>query len=74
MAQWVFDALKEGLVTALVLCRWDIEAQFVVEVDTSDIGVGTVLSQRGGSDKSLNPCAYFLHPLTPPERNYDLGD
>lgn len=43
-------------------------------VDASDVGVGTVLSQRDPVDQKLHPCAFFSHRLTPAERNYDIGN
>ena len=52
----------------------DPEQQFVVEVDTSDVGVGAVLSQRSAIDQKLHPCAFFSRWLTPAERNYDIGN
>ncbi|XP_062872115.1 uncharacterized protein si:ch211-207e14.4 [Trichomycterus rosablanca] len=52
----------------------DPEEPFIVEVDASDVGVGAVLSQRGGPEKKLHPCAFFSHRLTPAERNYPVGD
>lgn len=33
--------------------------QFIVEVDTSDTGVGVVLSQRLSSDNKIHPCLYL---------------
>ena len=44
----------------------------MVEVDASDIGVGTVLSQRAAEDQKLHPCAFFSRRLSPAERNYDI--
>ncbi len=38
------------------------------------MGVGGILSQRSPSDERIHPCAYFSHRLTPPERNYDIGN
>ena len=47
---------------------------FIVEVDTSEAGIGTMLCQRTGTPPKLSPCAFFLKKLNPVERNYDVGD
>jgi hypothetical protein len=46
----------------------------IVEVDTSEAGIGAVLSQRSCTPPKLRPCAFFLKKLSPAERNYDVGD
>lgn len=45
-----------------------------MEADTSDIGVGAVLSQRDAVDHKLHPCAFFSRRLSPAEVNYDVGN
>ena len=47
-AEVAFSALNPRFATAPVLIMADPERQFVLEVDTSDTGVGAVLTQRGG--------------------------
>lgn len=37
----------------------------MVEVDTSEVGVGTVLSQCSLMDSKVQTCAYFSHRLSP---------
>ncbi|XP_026103014.1 uncharacterized protein LOC113074396 [Carassius auratus] len=73
-AQVAFDILKSRFVSAPVLLVPDPEAQFIVEVDASDVGVGAVLSQRSLHDGKLHPCAFFSRRLSPAERNYDIGN
>ncbi len=73
-AQEAFDNLKSRFISAPVLSIPDPERQFIVEVDASDVGVGTVLSQRSPRDGKVHPCAYFSHRLNPAERNYDIGN
>ncbi len=46
----------------------------MVEVDTSNDGVGVVLSQRSEKDDKLHPCAFLSRKLSPAERNYDVGN
>ncbi|XP_049322644.1 polyunsaturated fatty acid lipoxygenase ALOX15B-like [Astyanax mexicanus] len=43
-------------------------------VDSSEVGVGAVLSQQVGLDGRLHPCAYYSHCLSPVEQRYDVGD
>ncbi|KAI4898249.1 hypothetical protein NFI96_030537 [Prochilodus magdalenae] len=74
LAQNAFKELKIRFTTALLLTHPDPSRPFVVEVDASSVGVGAVLSQRGGENPKLYPVAYFSHKLTPAERNYGIGD
>lgn len=59
-AQEAFDALKSRFITAPVLSIPDPEQQFIVEVDASNVGVGTVLSQRSPKNGKVYPCAFSL--------------
>ncbi len=38
------------------------------------MGVGAVLSQSSSTDDKMHPCAFLSHRLSPPERNYDIGN
>ena len=71
-AQESFEALKTRFTTAPILQI--PERHFIVEVDVSGVGVGGILSQRSSSDQKVHPCAFFYCRLTPPERNYDIGN
>ena len=73
-SQRAFDHLKTLFTTAPILATPDISKQFIVEVDASEVCVGAILSQRSSSDGNVHPCAYFSHRLSPPERNYDVGN
>ncbi|KAK3544298.1 hypothetical protein QTP86_009135 [Hemibagrus guttatus] len=73
-AQVAFEALKKKLTSAPVLQMPNSRVQFIVEVDTSNTGVGAVLSQCSGLKGELHPCAYYSHWLIAPERNYEVGD
>lgn len=55
-----------------ILVQPDHSKQLIVEVDTSDSGVGAVLSQRSEGDGKLHLCAFFSRKLSPAERN-DVG-
>ena len=67
-ADVAFSRLKCLFSSAPVLAHPDSAAQFVVEVDASDTGVGAVLSQHSTSDRKLHPCAFFSRRLTGGEK------
>ncbi|KAK3531338.1 hypothetical protein QTP70_018138 [Hemibagrus guttatus] len=81
---WPVDLLTAGLnpgdcagVTkpmAPILRYPDPDLPFVVEVDASSSGIGSVLSQRHGVPGKLHPCAFFSRKLTAAETNYDVAN
>uniref|UniRef100_A0A3Q3GHN4 Gypsy retrotransposon integrase-like protein 1 n=1 Tax=Kryptolebias marmoratus TaxID=37003 RepID=A0A3Q3GHN4_KRYMA len=73
-AEAAFTQLKNLFANAPILIQPDPSKQFIVEVDASDTGVGAVLSQISSQDNKTHPCAFFSRRLSPPERNYDVGD
>ncbi len=73
-ADAAFSKLKSCFVSAPILVAPDPSRQFVVEVDTSEVGVGTVLSQRSSADYKMHPCVLFSHRLSNAERNYNIGN
>ena len=72
-AEAAFLELKLCFTSAPGLTQPDPELQFIVELDTSDSGVGAVLAQRSPSDQKVHPCAFFSYKLSPAERNFDIG-
>ena len=58
-AETAFLDLKKRFVSAPILIQPDPSLQFLVEADSSDTGVGAILSQRSPSDHKLHPCAFF---------------
>lgn len=54
-----FRDLKTRFTEAPILVQPDPKLQFIVKVDASDFGAGSVLSQRLAADKKLRPCAFF---------------
>lgn len=64
-AEIAFQTLKTALMTAPVLALPDYKAQFVVETDACDSGIGAVLSQKG------HPLAFVSRALGP--RNKGLS-
>ncbi len=53
------EELKTRFTSAPILRHPDPEKEFIVEVDASNTGVGTILSQRHGSPAKMYPCAFF---------------
>ena len=67
--QQSFDALKEALTNAPVLCIPNAaRGNFHVMCDASTVGLGATLFQRA-DDGELHPCAYISRALKPDERN-----
>jgi hypothetical protein len=73
-ADRAFCDLKYRFTIAPIMVHSDPSHQFKVEVDTSDVGVGAVRSQRSALDHKLHPCDFFSHHLNTMERNYDVGN
>ncbi|KAL0176565.1 hypothetical protein M9458_028895, partial [Cirrhinus mrigala] len=73
-AEVAFSNLKSRFVSAPILIAPDPSRQFVVEIDSSEVGVGAILSQRAPADDKVHPCTFFSHCLSPAERNYDIGN
>ncbi|KAL0161463.1 hypothetical protein M9458_045188, partial [Cirrhinus mrigala] len=71
-ASAAFTTLKQAFTQAPLLTHPDPDLPFVVEVDASTTGVGTVLSQNHSTPARLHPCAYFSRKLSSAERNYDI--
>ena len=73
-ADAAFQNLKRCFTSAPILTILDLQHQFVVEVDTSNKGVGAVFSQRSEPDGTMHPCAFLSRRLSKAERNYDVGN
>jgi hypothetical protein len=70
----VFRALKECITSALVLSLVDDTKPFHVQVDSSDVATGTVLSQQSEVDSKWHPVAYLSMSLSVVKRNYEIHD
>lgn len=57
---------------ALILTLANTMLQFFIKVDTSDLGVESVLSQR--SLKDNHPCAFFSPRLSLGKQNYTANE
>ena len=66
--QEVFDALKEALCTAPALGYPNFNREFILEIDASLKGLGTILSQQQ-KDGSIHVIAYASWSLCPSERS-----
>jgi hypothetical protein len=71
--QEAFDALKEALATAPVLCKPDFDKEWILEVDASNAALGAVLSQKQ-SDGTIRPTYFWSKQLNAAERNYSTTD
>lgn len=58
-----FVSSKAPFISAPVLNFPDLERQFRVEVDASNVGVGRLLSQRSAADQNIQFCSFFLSVL-----------
>ncbi|XP_061698186.1 uncharacterized protein LOC133512493 [Syngnathoides biaculeatus] len=72
--QVTFNRLKASFTAAPILIVPDPDRQFMVEVDSSNLGIGAILSQRSPKDGRIHPCVFLSRKLTLVERNYDVGD
>ena len=69
-----FTTLKHSFASAPMLYKLNSTRQFIVEVNTSDVGERAVLSQRSADTNQLHPCAFFSHRLWLAKSNYDVDD
>ena len=60
--------MKTLLATAPILANPDFTAEFILDTDASNHGIGAVLSQV--KDGIAHPVAYASRTLTKAERNY----
>lgn len=64
-----FCQLKQKLSSRPCLAAVDFSLPFILTVDSSGLGVGSILSQVG-RDGTERPCAYASRVLTPAEEKY----
>ena len=75
--QEAFDNLKEKLISAPILGRFDPSRQTILRTDSSGIGIGATLSQIIPSEeKKDKECtiAYYSRVLQPHEYNYGITE
>ena len=66
-----FKAFKRTCLNTPVMAFADFSKPFLLETDTSKLGLGAVLSQKQ-TDGQYHLLAYMSHPLTVHEYNYHL--
>lgn len=64
----VFTKLRERFTSTLILTILDRSRQFIVEVDTTSMGVGDILSLRFVHDNKLHPAPFSPTNSFPPKR------
>ena len=67
-----FQDLKSRLIKAPILTYPDYSKEFFLACDTSDVGIGAVLFQKG--KERLMPIAYASRTLNPTERHYSVTE
>lgn len=71
-AESAFLELKSALTSAPVLACPDFSLPYIVHCDSSDVGVGGMLTQV--FDGEEHPIAYYSRSLNKPERNYSATE
>ncbi len=76
--QWVFESLRDKMVSKPVLQQPDFNKTFYLQTDTSKYGVGAILSQdsdtKGTMPRRQHPIMYYSNTFLPTEQNYNTYD
>ena len=72
-AQEAFNLLKEAFTMAPVLTHWILDWPIIIETDTSDYALATILSIVA-EDGELHPMAFHSQSFSTTELNYDVHD
>lgn len=70
--QQAFERLKQMMMGEPILKIADMEKEFTLTTDASDIALGAILQQDFGN--GLQPIAYHSRKLKPAEKNYTVGE
>jgi hypothetical protein len=65
--------LKKRFTIAPILTHYSPERQYIVKIDTSDLALWAVISQKGSDDK-FYPITYDSCKYSPPEINDEIHD
>jgi len=66
-----FNILKQAFISTPILTHWVLDAQLVVETDTSDYALAAILSIMT-KDNEIHPIAFHSRTFSAPELNYDV--
>ena len=69
-----FEAIQDWIMSTPILMFPDDSRPFQVEVDSSNLATGAVLSQQSQTDDKWHPVAYYSKNLNAVERNYEIHD
>ena len=72
--QKAFETLKSAFTTAPILAHYDPDNPTVLETDSSDFAIGSILSQIDRMSGILHPIAFYSRSMIPAEMNYDIYD
>jgi len=68
-----FNTLKQAFTSAPILTHWVLDAQLVVETNTSDYALAAILSIMT-KDNKIHPVAFHSRTFSTLELNYDIHD
>ncbi|CAF0983793.1 unnamed protein product [Brachionus calyciflorus] len=71
--QTAFDTLKEALTKEPILTLPDFKKRFYLEVDSCNMGIGAVVSQKD-EDGNLKPISYYSRKLSKTEQRYSTSE
>ena len=67
-----FNTLKKAFTTTPVLTHWIPGSPLIIEMDTSDYALATILSMVSLTDNEVHPIAFHSRTFMPPKLNYDV--
>jgi len=68
--KYTFNNLKGAFTSAPIVVHWDPEAKIIVETDTSDAALATILFTYKGN--KLHPIAFYSRSFQAAECNYNV--
>ena len=69
-----FEEIKKMIADAIALRIPDVDEEFVLVTDCSNIAAGAMLAQMEENGERLLPCAFFHHTLSASEKNYSATE
>ena len=68
-----FNCLKEVFISTPVLVHWTLDTPIIIETDTSDYAIASILSLTC-SDNEIHPITFYSRMLSGAELNYNTHD